>query len=303
MTAGDLSNTIATLIVNGFRIDRVDRFAGDNSIIHASKQDKLGATIRYSILFSDDAAKTAIIDALIRSSDKMQALPILVNDFFEDGDVKTYSKKQFYDFFGGLVNTGLILIPDLPNLLNELGHNRLPVGLSGEPGELLELYASECFMYLMESPTRRYGSERRFEKIADGIVLAKGKFILLFDAKAYADGFGFTSVTINSLSFYVEDMTQRYSAYFGPIFTVVVISGHFTDSINSLQDRADELYRRCNCRIACIAARELGDIVQLLWEYPEKKGSIDWKSVFSNVMVQKKLVETELNRISKDKLH
>jgi hypothetical protein len=303
MTAEDFSNIISTLVLNGFHIHQVERFYGMTSIIHTYKYDKLGAEIRYSILFSEDKSETAIMQSLEKSATTYTAMPIMVNDYWHTTKVKSYTNEKFYDFFGGIVNTGLILIPNLSQFLDELGHNQLPAGLSGKPEDLLEYYTSECLQYIFESPTRRYGSDRLFEKLPDGIVLCKGRFMILFDAKAHQDGFSFDSKTINSLRGYAEEFSQKYGSYFGSIFTVIVVSGHFNDSGKALEGRADELYKYCNCKISTISAKELGNVVELLRNNCDIKGSINWKNVFANVIVETKYVQQEIDKINKDNLY
>ena len=303
MTIEDFSNIISTLVINGFHIKHIERFSATTPIVHTYKYDKLGATIRYSILFSEDKEETAVLDSLERSAKNWGALPLMVNDNLQTNKVKSHTKEQFFDFFGGIVNTGLILIPNLPQILNELGHNQLPLGLTGKPEELLEVYTSECLQYIFESPTRRYGSDRLFEKLPDGIVLCKGRFLVLFDAKAYKDGFEFDSKTINSLKGYVEEFTQKYSAYFGNIFSVVVISGHFNDSKKALEGRSDELYKLCSCKLSTITGVELGNIIQLLKDNSDIKGSVNWKNIFANTIAETKHLQQEMDKIRKDKIH
>jgi hypothetical protein len=303
MTTESFSNIISTLLINGFHIHQVERFSATTPIIHTYKYDKLGAQIRYSILFSEDKSETAVLQSLEKSAKSYDALPIMVNNHWQTDKVKSYTEETFFDFFGGIVNTGLILISNLHQILDELGHNKLPDGLTGEPEDLLELYTSECLQYIFESPTRRYGSDRLFEKLPDGIVLCKGRFMILFDAKAYKDGFAFDSKTINSLRGYVELFNQKYSGFFGSIFTVIVISGHFNDSKNALEGRAEELYKLCNCKISIVTGKELGNIVQLLKNNPNIRSSIDWKNVFANVIAETKHVQQEIDKINKDKLH
>jgi len=303
MTIDNFSNIISTLVINGFHIHQVERFSATTPIVHIYKYDKLGAQIRYSILFSEDKSETAVLQCLEKSATSFKSTAILVNDNLQSDKVKSYTNEKFFDFFGGIVNTGLILIPNLPQILDDLGHNKLPIGLKGEPEDLLELYTNECLQYIFESPTRRYGSDRLFEKLPDGIILCKGRFMILFDAKAYKDGFNFDSKTVNSLRGYVELFNQKYSSFFGSIFTVIVISGHFNDSKKALEGRADELYKLCNCKISTVTGNELGSIVQLLKDNPEVRGSIDWKNIFANVVVETKHVQQEINKIDKDKLH
>lgn len=303
MTTNKFSNIIATLVTNGFHINQVDRFASNNSIISTYKYDKLGAEIRYSILFSEDKSETAIQKSLIKIAKTYTSKPLLISDYISVSDVTIYSTKQFFDFFGGIVNTGLILIPNLPDILDKLGHNKLPPSLIGDPDKLLELYTSECFQFIFQSPTRRYGSDRSFTKLPDGIVLCKNKFMILFDSKAYKEGFGINSDDINRFAFYVNDFNNRYADYFGNIFTFIIVSGHFTDSEKSISKRSEELYQHCNCKISSITSKELGNIVQLTQSYSQVKGSINWKNIFSKTIVESKHVQQEINRISKDKIY
>ena len=133
MTTEGFSNIISTLVINGFHIHQVERFSANTSILHVYKYDKLGAQIRYSVLFSEDKSETAIMQSLEKSASTFNAKPIMVNDNWSTSKVNSYTKEKFFDFFGGIVNTGLILIPNVPQILHELGHNQLPGGLTGEP--------------------------------------------------------------------------------------------------------------------------------------------------------------------------
>lgn len=303
MTTKEFSNIISTLVTNGFHIKQVHRYSPDNPIIDIYKFDKLGAEIRYSILFSNDKTETPIQKALITVSKNFQAKPIFVNDNITSVNFTCFSHKKFFDFFGGIINTGLMLIPNLSDILHELGHNILPADLSGQPEHLHELYVSECFQFLLESPTRRYGSDRLFEKLPDGLIFCRNKFMILFDTKSYNDGFEIKSDDINRFAFYVSDFNSRYADYFGSIFSFVIVSGHFNDSEKSISNRSSELYQRCNCKLSCINSKELGNMVQLLRSSFEFRNSINWKNIFSNLTIETKFVQQEISRIQKDKLY
>lgn len=302
MTTEDFSAIISTLIINGFHIHQVDRFAPDNPIINAFTYDKLGAEIWYSILFSEDKSETPILETLKKVAKGFNSNPLLISDFITPSGVKTFTKEQFFDFFGGTVNTGLILVPNLSNILNELGHNRLPDSFTGEPQILHELYINECLQFILGSPTRRYGSERLFTKLPDGVVLCRGKFMMLYDSKAYRDGFDISSDDINRFAFYVNDFNTRYSFSFGPIFSFVLVSGHFNETEKTISNRSSELYKQCNGKISCITSKELGDIVQIVKENPSISASINWKNVFSYHLIEAKNVQQEISRIKSDKL-
>jgi hypothetical protein len=297
-----LADTIATLVTNGFNIHKVDRFAHSNNIVYTYKYDKLGARVNYSILFTEDSEENSIVDTLMTVSEQINSMPLIVSDKYKSAKCETYTKAKFFDFFGGIVNTGLILIPNLPEILNDLGHNRTPLGLSGEAKDLHELYVKECLQFAMESPTRRYGIDRSYEKVPDIAVLGKEKFILLLDSKAYGSGFKFEADDLKRFASYVEDFRSRYSFYFGNVLSFIVVSGHFNDSEKAIRGRSDEFYEMCNCKISCIESKTLGAIIELMKEQSQFRSSINWKHIFSKLIIEIKHVEQEISRLTKDKL-
>jgi hypothetical protein len=302
MSDASFSNIIATLVTNGFHIHKVDRFPHSNNIVYTYKYDKLGARVNYSILFTADHAETSIVEALLSASEEFQSMPLVVSDHFVSARCKTYTSETFFGFFGGIINTGLVLIPNLPEILNELGHNRPPSGLSGEPDALHELYVKECLQFAMESPTRRYGIDRSYQKVPDIAVLSKERFMLLLDSKAYGGGFSFKADDMKRFAFYVEDFRSRYSPFFGNILSFVVVSGKFNDSEAAIRGRSDEFYGMCNCKISCMQSKTLGEITKLLKEKAQFRSSIIWKDIFSKLIIKTNHIEREIARIAKDKL-
>ncbi|MGD0589998.1 MAG: hypothetical protein ABSA44_04260 [Bacteroidota bacterium] len=302
MKKEEFANTIATLVTNGFHIYKVDRLSPENLAVSTYKFDRLGAEVRYTIMFSDDTIETPSMKSLITISKSYSSKPLFVNDHIQHSGCANYTNKSFFEFFGGIINTGLILIPNLPEILDELGHNRLPKGLARDPDDLHELYASDCLQFLLASPSRRYGKERLFESLPDGVVLGKN-LMILFDSKAYSGGFEFTADDIKRFASYVNDFNIRYSQFFGRVFSFTVVSGHFNDSQQSISNRSDELYRLCNCKISCITSNELGTIVQMLQNTPDERVSIEWRNIFSEIVIEKKIIQQEINRIQKDKVH
>lgn len=302
MSSNSLAGSIATLVANGFNIHKVDRLPHSNNIVYTYKYDKLGARINYSILFTDDRRENSVVDTLLTVSEEFKSTPLVVNDHFKSAKCRTYKNAEFFGFFGGIVNTGLILIPNLPEILNELGHNRLPGGLTGEPDDLHELYVKECLQFVMESPTRRYGIDRSFEELPDIAVLGKEKFMLLLDSKAYGGGFKFKADDLKRFASYVEDFRYRYSPFFGNILSFVIVSGGFADSEKSLKGRSDKFYEMCYCKFSYIESKTLGKITELVRANPQYKNSIGWKHIFSNLIIETKHVEQEISRLAKDKL-
>jgi nucleoside diphosphate kinase len=299
----EFGNIISTLITSGFHISKVERVSGNNQIINAYKFDRLGAQIRYSLLFSELSETDTLIKYLQKIAKRYNSLPIIISDKIKTTECQSYTNDEFYKTLGGYVNTGIILIPNLSVILNDLGHNNLPLGLTGEPDDLHEIYIAECLQFIMSSPTKRYGIDRLFESLPDGVVLGKDKYMILLDSKAYSKGFDFSSDDIKRFASYISDFSQRYSSFFGSIFSFVVVSGEFNDSINSIENRSEELYKLSNCRISCIESKILGEIVELIKSRPEIRLSINWKNIFTETMVETKHVLKEIKRIEKDKIH
>ena len=303
MTKEEISNIVSTLITNGFIVEQTERFPKGNIIFNILKLDKLGATIKYSILFTKEKTESQLTNSLITISKSFTSKPLIISDNFISPDCTTHTFEKFYNYFGGIVNTGLILIPNLPDILEELGTNKLPTVLQGDAFDLHELYVKECFQFILQSPTRRYGKERLFESIPDGIVICKNGMMILYDSKAYANGFDFTADDIKRFASYVDEFNNRYSVILGKVFTFSVITGKLNASQKVIANRSKELYKKCNCNLSCITSRELGNIVQLLQKEPDIRVSILWKNIFAELLIDTALVQKEITRIKKDNLN
>ncbi len=303
MNSQEISNIVSTLITNDFHIDQTERFPHDNLIFNIKKYDKLGAEIRYSVLFTENRTETGVVKALLTISKRYYSTPLVISDFFISLNCTTYTYQDFYDFFGGIVNTGLILIPNLPDILDDLGKNKLPSVLEGEAFDLHEIYIKECLQFILQSPTRRYGKDRLFESLPDGIVVCKNGTLILYDSKAYSKGFDFTADDIKRFASYIQDFNKRYSSLLGSVFTFTVITGLLNPTVKSIQNRSKELYRKCNCNLSCITSRELGKIVQILQLEPNLRTAIIWVNVFSELVIDSSTIQKEIDRIKKDNIN
>jgi len=302
MSRDEISNIVATLITNGFHIEQTERFHNGHLIFNIKKFDKLGAEIKYSILFTKSKSETGVVSSLITIANTYSAKPLVITDNFISSICQTYSFQKFYDFFGGLINTGLVLIPNLPDILEELGRNKLPLSLQGVAFDLHELYVKECLQFILQSPTRRYGKDRLFESLPDGLVICKNGTMILFDSKAYVDGFDFKADDIKRFSSYVKEFNKRYSSLLGNVFTFTVITGKFNPPIKSIQTRSKELYKKCLCNLSCIKSRELGNIVQTLQKEPNLRAAILWENIFSELLIDNSMIQKEIARIKKDNI-
>ncbi|UJH67379.1 hypothetical protein [Allomuricauda sp. SCSIO 65647] len=294
-------NLIMTLIVNGYHFKDFIRVSPDHSVVIFYKYDQFGAEMWYSVLVSEKLPSTSVIETLKRTSDRNNSKPFIICDNELNVNYDSYTFDEFYEKIGGVVNTGLILNPNLSEIMTDLGQNRLPKGLEGKPDDLLEIYSKECFQFLIKTPVRRYGKDRSFESLPDGIVLGKDSTAFLFDSKAYKDGFEFSSDDINRFEKYVNDFKDRYGRLF-EIKSFLVISGKFNDSSTSIQGRSLELMSRVQVPISCISTEDLAKMVNIIHNNSGFQQSINWNRIFVNPMIRSTDLNTQINKLKKDNI-
>ncbi|WP_127131167.1 hypothetical protein [Pseudoflavitalea rhizosphaerae] len=297
----NVSIIATTLIINGFKLNLISRPDKDSCIFVAHKRDILGASLPYAILVTNQALTDGQTKTLITVAEGQGATPLIVTNNGHSDLIKTLRISEFEKLLGGFIDTGLVTLPGIAAIMDELGHNKVPTGLIGDADVLLEIYTKECLRYLLCAPGRRFGSERSFEKLPDGIILGGSTCNLMFDAKAYKSGFEFKADDIRRFSSYIEDFNDRYKNFYKFKYFIVV-SGHFNDSDDSIKGRSDELFNECGARICCIPACELGALSQLFISRPLQRNAIKWENVFVKHRISSKDLQDELSRLDKDKL-
>jgi len=293
---------ISTFLLNGFEIEKVDRISPDDTIFTIHKYEKLGALVKYSLLFSKSSHETNIFDSLEIISRALNSKPIVISDIIKSSKFKLFSYKDFAKIFGDFMNLGLILLPNLPEILNELGHNRLPESLAGQADNLHEIYIKECLQFLLNFPVKRFGQTRLYEKLPDSVILGKNGMFVLIDSKAYSNGYYISSDDINRFAYYINDFNDRYSEFYGRVFTFLIVSGEFVNGIRSIKLKSDQLYSLSNTKLTCIKSEDLGQIVIELKDTPEVRKSILWRNMFSRNLLDLSTIRNEINRIKKDNL-
>ncbi len=296
----NLKDFLITLIMNGFHISSVNKITPNSTIVDAIKHDTFGASIRYSFLHSNEKITPQIEQNVEINAAGLGSTPVFINDNYHSATYKHHKIIDFYKLMGGIVNTGLILVRNIEEILQDLGMNKLPQDLQGNPDELLETYVKEVLQYLLDSPARRYGSDRLFESVPDGLLIGRNNTPLLFDAKAYEHGYKFSADDIKRFASYVNDFNCRYETTLGKIFSFIVVSGEFKDSVDSINGRAENLYKLCRTNLSCISSKELGAIVNLVRDNHSRRNSVDWKDIFSKRVITVDLVKKELERSVKD---
>jgi hypothetical protein len=293
---------ISTLLLNGYYLDGVRRLSPTCSLLDVHKFDQLGAQLRYTILECRSDLSENLLKILRKASRENGSSELLLTQDPVSTQLNSFTFQDFYTRHGGVADYGILLAPELPLIMGLLGHNTLPDGFDGSPDDLLEVYTTACFRYLFNKPARRFGQDRRFEKLPDGIVFVDGQKVAQFDAKAYGKGFSIEADDLRRFASYVDDFSARYGAVFGKPFVFLVVSGGFNQSDQSIQDRSNEFYGMCESHLCCVTASELARFVQIAMKNAEYRSLINWKKLLAMPRVYLEGVEREIDAIAKDHL-
>jgi FokI, cleavage domain len=297
-----LAELMRTLLVNDFMPETIRRVSPELALLEVNKSDSLGVPVNYIILLSTEKPTRSALSLLDKAASAKSARAIILSPEAPPGNTTWYHPDRFYQILGGPVTTGLILAPDLPEQLETLGRNSLPDGLNGNPNDLFEGYVKECLQFLLNSRAWRYGQDRLFEKMPDGLIFGKNDLLLLFDAKAYHKGFTVSADDVRRFTTYVKDFSEKYGGSLPRVYSFLIVSSEFKQGEPALTTKSNEMYARCQTKLSFLRAKELGEIVELMKENISLRDSVDWKLVFSNVMIRRTAVETQLQALEKDSL-
>lgn len=295
-----LNLLIRTLSAAGFLLTRVER-CPTCALTFMERLDEFGIFQKYCFAISDGSPfDEAASQAALIPARKQHAQLIFVGSSAPAG-LRLFGRDEFLNIVGGPVLDQSPLSPEFRSQLIQLGGNSLPAGLNGKPDELFEAYVREALAFIMGTKTIRYGQDRLFEAVPDGVVLAYQDFAALFDAKAYADGYNVTEDSIRQFKSYVEDFKRRYSS-FVTLKSFIVISQKFKQQAAALNQRSQELIAECQVPLAFLTAETLCDVLDAIKQQPNARHSIKWPRIFASPIVQLKHVKAELDTIAADRV-
>jgi len=297
-----MTTAVRTLVGNGFTLDRVLR-KPRYLVLDCTRLDEFGAEIPYAIVVADGMLGDGDLRSIERDAKIGGGRHVVLIGEQPPTTVPCVTWDTFLARLGGPIKTWLPLEPTFKSQLEMLGHNCLPDALAGRPDELFEEYVQAALQFVLANRVHRYGQERRFEVRPDGIAFAgPSAATCLYDAKAYRDGFSVERSAIRQFADYVHDFHQRYEHYLGRVRAFLLISGHFQDSPESIQERSSELLAECGVPLCCVSADVLGDSVALLAQHPAYRRGLDWVRLFSRARLQAPDVRKELQAAMKDGL-
>jgi len=299
-----LQNVVRTLLINGYLIDSFERPAAGASLMRLRKRDLLGAEAKIILLCTETLSR-ALTDRLVSEGNRHDSSPVVIflnAPVILPNGIKQYSLPEFFDLLGGEIRTDRIFASELHRVMDELGHNKLPTGFTGKPDDLLEAYSAECLQFLLECPVRRFGQQRRFEPLPDGLALGRNGLNICFDSKAYGAEFHPQADDIRRFASYVKDFNQRYRSYIGPVSSFVVISGSFSTDRAAIKEKCNDLIAECATPLIFMKASDLAEAVKMLRPFSQPRGAINWRKVLVPELFSSKRLQAELLRIKKDSL-
>lgn len=292
---------VRTLLTGGFVLEAVDRNPG-YALLRLHRMDEFGAVSRYCFMLSEAAATEPQLSAARIAAGHDGAHLIVVADASILGPEPRVSWPQLLQLLGGPVLSTGPLDANFPSVLDELGHNRLPATMSGEPDDLFEAAVRESFQFVLGTRVIRYGQNRRFEARPDGIVLPRASFAALFDAKAYTSCYEVDADSVRRFSSYVAEFASRYRAYLPRVNSFIVISGTFCQNADALRRRSQEFVAECGVTLCFLTSVSLGRMIVQVRGFPAARGAVAWRLVFGDPIESELRLQEELERIRRDGL-
>jgi hypothetical protein len=281
MPEEELPNLMRTLLAAGFDVIRVDR-KPNYLALTLERPDEFAIGIKYLVAYAGDRLiSDPDIEGLKKlSSSESSSLVIVSNNANiprESAIVVTRAK--FFGLVGGVVSSVLPLEPEYGGQLAILAKNQLPQGLTGESDDLFEAYVHAGLQFLLRGRVLRYGQNRRFEAVPDGLALVNGTPLILYDAKAAKDPYELSKTAIRQFADYIGQFNSRYEAHVGRVHAFAVVSNAFQEH-KVLMERSNELYAECGVPLVCVTAESISKMVSLFADRPLFRSVVDWKNVF-----------------------
>jgi len=292
-----------TLLAAGFEVTRVDR-KPNYLALALVRPDAFGIGVKYLLAYAGDRLiSTADIDVLKKLSSREASSLVVVsnNQVSREDSTVVLTKAKLFSLVGGIVSSVLPLEPEYGNHLTILAKNQLPHGLTGEPDDLFEAYVHAGFQFLLRGRVLRYGQDRRFEAVPDGLVLSKSAPLILYDAKAAGDHYEITKTTIRQFADYTRQFHGRYEEYVGRVHAFAVVSHAFQNE-SVLIDRSNELYADCGVPLVCVTASSVAQMVALFADRPMFRSIVDWKNIFVAPVLKFEKVKEIVDARKRDKV-
>jgi hypothetical protein len=273
-------------------------------VAHAKRFDEFGIASRYVFGYCTSGALSAADRATLNKLALENLASLVIAGNIEpgtDGVGVCIGKEDLLAKLGGAVMSLLPLEPEYTAQLLSLAKNQLPDGLIGKADDMFERYVHAGFQFLLRGRVLRYGQERRFEALPDGLVLNSSAPLMLYDCKATESVYEITRDTIRQFADYVRSFQARYGNYLEEPHAFVIVAPDF-QRLSTLHGRSNELYAHCHVPLVCLTASALAACVRLFVERPLLRTAIDWKEIFVPPMVEVSNLEKQVTARVNDRV-
>jgi hypothetical protein len=302
MLEGEVPTLMRSLLAAGFQVTSVER-KPNYLALHLVRADELGIGIKYVLAYAGDSPiSSADAEGLRKLAAREGAALVIISSGANiAAELVVLTKAELFGKLGGVVSSILPFEPEYGTQLITLSQNILPVGLQGVPDDLFEAYVHAGLQFLLRGRVIRYGQDRRFEALPDGLILTSSAPLMLYDCKAADPKYEFSRTAIRQFADYVKQFHARYEAYVGRLYAFVALSCAFQD-FETIRGRSNELYAECGVPIVCVTSTTLAAVVSLFTERPVFRSLVDWKSIFVPPIVELEMVRKAMEARQRDRV-
>ncbi len=291
---------VRTLLCNGYSLRKAKR-TESYIILHTVKHDIFGMPVKYSFVFFNVFLAVSIIKTIKQVTDNEHSNLIFVGIQKIEGYI-SYTWQDFFARIGGAITNTIVFDPNIKSIVCQLGHNALPDGLLGNPDTLFEELIHQILKFIIIEPVTKYGQNRRFEPITDGVVFLdkERQQVALYDCKAYKDGYDISLESIRCFADYIKEFDDKYNKYGIKVYSFLVISGTIKNDKSSLEKRRQELYKKAKVQLVAMSAEQITNTVSILLQNITIRKAINWMNIFANTNYNSNLVKKSIQEIKKD---
>ena len=296
----DVNAALDMMAANGFLA--ADVHIGDGvADVLAERIDEFGAARPYFVAFALNKPTPQMLESWRESARWHAASLVVVADDGPD-DAARLSWSAFAARLGGVVPSALPLEPSYSQDLVALGRNRLPPEFTdGTAEEKYEVYVGAGLEFLLGSRVIRYGAQRRFEAVPDGLMLPHGeRAAFLYDAKAYDPSFGIERDDLRRFADYTTRYNDRYAHHLGPVRAFMVVSTEFAHKIEARRSQSQRLLADAGVPLSFMKSADLAAIVARFAQRPWTRNSLRWTEILTQLEVTDAVVERALSELDRD---
>jgi hypothetical protein len=206
--------------------------------------------------------------------------------------------------FGGIIPSLLPLEPEYAAHLRSLGLNRRPPEITdGAVDRLYESYVGAGLEFLLGSRVIRYGSERLFAPLPDGVALPFGdRVAFLYDAKAADPSFEIDRDDVRRFADYLKRYNESYEQHAGPARSLVVVSTAFAQDRGSRDRHSKQLQADSGVPLSFLQSDELASMTALLAAKPWMRTALRWREILAQLDITAEAVERAIATIEADQM-